>query len=201
MKCYLLQQNNYPPVAPVRATSTNIPMANQQHLNEHSSATSSSAPPDVEDIHLAMAINASIQTAIAEGVPIGTSSENSSRNGPPEPKVDPSLDPYNRWSGVRPSSSAPQLHMSRPEAVTVTPSAREAPPSVPVPSAPPSIDETFCSSSGTCVICLDSRVEGACIPCGHMAGCMSCLNEIKAKNWGCPVCRAKIDQVVRLYSV
>ncbi|WCJ24055.1 hypothetical protein M5689_006041 [Euphorbia peplus] len=55
--------------------------------------------------------------------------------------------------------------------------------------------------SSTCVICLDAPVEGACIPCGHMAGCMSCLKEVKAKKWGCPVCRAKIDQVVRLYAV
>ncbi|KAL5542277.1 hypothetical protein UlMin_009987 [Ulmus minor] len=56
-------------------------------------------------------------------------------------------------------------------------------------------------SSSSCVICLDAPVEGACIPCGHMSGCMSCLNEIKAKKWGCPVCRAKIDQIIRVYSV
>lgn len=55
--------------------------------------------------------------------------------------------------------------------------------------------------SSSCIICFDAPVEGACIPCGHMAGCVSCLNEIKAKNWGCPVCRSKIDQVIRLYSV
>ncbi|GJS72725.1 ankyrin repeat-containing protein [Tanacetum coccineum] len=29
--------------------------------------------------------------------------------------------------------------------------------------------------SSLCVICLDAPVEGALIPCGHMAGCMSCL--------------------------
>ncbi|XP_057476162.1 putative E3 ubiquitin-protein ligase XBAT35 [Actinidia eriantha] len=57
------------------------------------------------------------------------------------------------------------------------------------------------SSSSSCVICLDAPVEGACIPCGHMAGCMLCLSEIKDKKWGCPVCRAKIDQVIRLYAV
>ncbi|OVA02390.1 zinc finger protein [Macleaya cordata] len=57
------------------------------------------------------------------------------------------------------------------------------------------------NGSSSCVICLDAPVEGACIPCGHMAGCMSCLNNIKAKKWGCPVCRAKIDQVIRLYAV
>ncbi|KAD4178189.1 hypothetical protein E3N88_26780 [Mikania micrantha] len=57
------------------------------------------------------------------------------------------------------------------------------------------------NDSSSCVICLDAPVEGACIPCGHMAGCMSCLNEIKSKNWGCPVCRTKIEQVIRLYAV
>ncbi|KAK4586066.1 hypothetical protein RGQ29_023302 [Quercus rubra] len=56
-------------------------------------------------------------------------------------------------------------------------------------------------AASSCVICLDAPVEGACIPCGHMAGCMSCLNEIKEKKWGCPVCRAKIDQVVKLFVV
>ncbi|KAK9083021.1 hypothetical protein Scep_029492 [Stephania cephalantha] len=55
--------------------------------------------------------------------------------------------------------------------------------------------------SSSCAICLDAPIEGACIPCGHMAGCMSCLHEIKTKKWGCPVCRANIDQVLRLYSV
>nr|GMD80922.1 AMSH-like ubiquitin thioesterase 3 [Ipomoea batatas] len=44
-------------------------------------------------------------------------------------------------------------------------------------------------------------IEGACVPCGHMAGCMACLNEIKAQNWGCPVCRTPIQQVLRLYAV
>ncbi|KAE7997835.1 hypothetical protein FH972_002436 [Carpinus fangiana] len=57
------------------------------------------------------------------------------------------------------------------------------------------------NSSSSCVICWEAPIEGACIPCGHMAGCMSCLNEIKAKKGVCPVCRAKINQVVRLYAV
>ncbi|GJY42317.1 ankyrin repeat-containing protein [Tanacetum coccineum] len=55
--------------------------------------------------------------------------------------------------------------------------------------------------SSLCVICLDAPVEGALIPCGHMAGCMSCLTEIKGKKMGCPVCRTNIDQVIRLYVV
>ncbi|CAI9762729.1 unnamed protein product [Fraxinus pennsylvanica] len=57
------------------------------------------------------------------------------------------------------------------------------------------------SASTSCVICLDAPIEGACVPCGHMAGCMSCLNEIKAKKMSCPVCRAKVELVLRLYAV
>ncbi|KAK4573101.1 hypothetical protein RGQ29_031181 [Quercus rubra] len=56
-------------------------------------------------------------------------------------------------------------------------------------------------SSSSCVICFEAPIEGACIPCGHMAGCMACLNEIKAKKGVCPVCRGKINRVVRLYAV
>ncbi|KAM7254041.1 hypothetical protein ACFE04_031723 [Oxalis oulophora] len=47
----------------------------------------------------------------------------------------------------------------------------------------------------SCVLCWEAPVEGALVPCGHMAGCMSCLNLIKAKKGVCPLCRVKIDQV------
>lgn len=57
------------------------------------------------------------------------------------------------------------------------------------------------SDISSCIICFEAQVEGACIPCGHMAGCMSCLKEIKAKKGVCPVCRTKIAQVIRIYAV
>ncbi|OIT39916.1 PREDICTED: AMSH-like ubiquitin thioesterase 3 [Nicotiana attenuata] len=57
------------------------------------------------------------------------------------------------------------------------------------------------NTASSCIICFEAAIEGACVPCGHMAGCMSCLNEIKAKSWGCPVCRTKIELVLRLYAV
>ncbi|XP_009107223.1 putative E3 ubiquitin-protein ligase XBAT34 [Brassica rapa] len=53
--------------------------------------------------------------------------------------------------------------------------------------------------SGVCVICEDASSEAACVPCGHVAGCVSCLKEIKNKK--CPICRASIDQVIKLYHV
>lgn len=62
-------------------------------------------------------------------------------------------------------------------------------------------NEENSSGASSCIICYEAPIEGACVPCGHMAGCMSCLNEIKAKSWGCPVCRVKIELVLRLYAV
>ncbi|GMN32064.1 hypothetical protein TIFTF001_046581 [Ficus carica] len=56
-------------------------------------------------------------------------------------------------------------------------------------------------SASSCVICWEAAIEGACIPCGHKAGCMSCLTKIKSKKSVCPVCRSKITEVVRIYAV
>jgi Zinc finger, C3HC4 type (RING finger) len=54
---------------------------------------------------------------------------------------------------------------------------------------------------GLCSICIEERVEGACIPCGHMAGCMGCLQKVKETGGECPICRAKIVWIVKLYTV
>ncbi|XP_010440476.1 PREDICTED: putative E3 ubiquitin-protein ligase XBAT34 isoform X2 [Camelina sativa] len=58
----------------------------------------------------------------------------------------------------------------------------------------PSANSEGIKEDGLCVICVDASSEAACVPCGHVAGCVSCLKEIKNKKMGCPVCRAKIDQ-------
>lgn len=227
-----------------------------------------------EDIDMAMAINASIQTAMAEGVPHiqpnqqttntngwGSSSESKAYNGwgipqsvdtPPKTNTQvPINEPnINGWTvpGVQLNASAMLPNLQNTD-TPVCHSTQEAPPSQLIPSAPPiaqdidgpihypSIDcspinmNTIAaeiapgnaeakdgatsfpkpeskgdnvgstSTSNCCVICLDAPVEGACIPCGHMAGCMACLREIEAKKWGCPVCRTNIDRVVKLYAV
>lgn len=174
------------------------------------------APPSSEDMELAMAINASIQSAMqhemptsvlpSEPSPLKDSHSAVLTHQPPSQPMVPEISS---------SSSAP----SAPPVVTEI--TEDGPVHYPVidmgpldlASPSPVIENLPASTSGSkgeggsdkepssCVICLDAPVEGACIPCGHMAGCMSCLNEIKAKKWGCPVCRAKIDQVVRLYAV
>ncbi|KAH9608867.1 hypothetical protein KSS87_002356 [Heliosperma pusillum] len=79
-----------------------------------------------------------------------------------------------------------------------------------VPSAPPiaSYRETVqvpardvAGSTTSCVVCCEAPLEAACVPCGHVSSCLSCLQEIKSKNGVCPVCRGHIDQVMKLYGI
>ncbi|CAD6220152.1 unnamed protein product [Miscanthus lutarioriparius] len=264
--CGMAQVFNTAPVPPA-----NLPMPDPAPAIS-SVAPSELSAPSKEDVELAMAINASIQSAIAEGVPnvqpnASTPNNNvwgipprNSHNGwgPPvtpapsktsgqsQARVDaPSSSTYNGWD-VPGTSSKPHKTETNPPVLIP----QEALQALPTPTAPPFAEETFYNgpvhypsidstpvdvtmpattgggtaasitaappkqkgneadasdsgktSSSTCVICLDAPVEGACIPCGHMAGCMSCLKDIESKKWGCPICRATINQVVRLYAV
>lgn len=180
----------------------------------HGPPLTTTAPPTSEDVELAMAINASLQSLTHERPPVldahpstGSNPSTSRTNTTPAPA------PHKEEAG--PSTNLAQTTLGEP-----TPAlAPSAPPISVIDDGPiqyPSIDsgpidisaraeqkkeDGGSGGSSSCVICLDAPVQGACIPCGHMAGCMSCLNEIKAKKWGCPVCRAKINQVIRLYAV
>ena len=57
------------------------------------------------------------------------------------------------------------------------------------------------SVNASCVICNDAPIEVVLIPCGHLAGCMSCLTEVKMKDFGCPICRARIKRIMKIYTV
>ena len=205
------------------------------------------APSSAEDVELAMAINASIQSVMDVRPPYvdadcssGSKASSSSHSGwgtsaaSAAQTTSSGCEIQEAGPGGNPTQNI-QNQSDIPATVETTPS---LPTPVSLPSAPPvenlvidngpiqypSVDfspidlpshivenlpgrederkeDMDASSSSSCVICLDAPVEGACIPCGHMAGCMLCLSEIKDKKWGCPVCRAKIDQVIRLYAV
>lgn len=187
------------------------------------------APSSAEDLELAMAVNASIQSAMETRPPYvaanhisGASTSSSSQTGratspAPPPKgttsaseiqeVGPSGNP-----NETPSSSLPSAPPIENAVIDDGPIQYPSVDFSPINLASPVMEnelpakadlgkEDAGGASSSCVICLDAPVEGACIPCGHMAGCMSCLKEVKGKKWGCPVCRTKIDQVVRLYAV
>ncbi|PKU82778.1 probable E3 ubiquitin-protein ligase XBOS34 [Dendrobium catenatum] len=202
-----LQHTNFvspPPAAPplppnkLQATNTNCP----------------------EDTELTMAINASIQTAINEGVLL--------HHGRQHAEVGTIESPKSTQPNFTPKAISQQIHTRQTKTRCASHSSLES-----VPSAPPFSEDMFYTGSiqypsidlssidaesmlvktetredrGTnsspsfCVICLDALIEGACVPCGHMAGCMSCLKEIKAEKGECPVCRTKIEQIVKLYTV
>lgn len=200
--------------------------------NSHAPTVQATAPPSAEDLELAMAINASIQTAVTEAPCFETHSGFLGSHGLTPPKS-----ASGDWVADEAGPSGSSSQQTQTQSSTYQSAKSEAQVPESAPSAPPIVHhdeiiqdgpihypsvnfspvdissrpvEKLASStsekkeegsSSSCVICLDAPVEGACIPCGHMAGCMSCLKEIKTKKWGCPVCRAKIDQVVRVYTV
>lgn len=51
-----------------------------------------------------------------------------------------------------------------------------------------------------CRICFDKKIDVVLTPCGHHCLCQNCANLVKSKNQGCPICRKKIDQVVKVYA-
>ncbi|KAF5465928.1 hypothetical protein F2P56_015890 [Juglans regia] len=216
--------------------------------NNQAPVVPATAPPAAEDLEMAMAmaISASIQSAIQErpsfldAHPSSEASSSTSGNNPMNMSSQSGLDvpiapAPNTSSEWAVHENGPDDTSSQQTQNNYISSTQKNPDPGLVPSAPsmadeivedgpiqyPSIDSTpvdlpsqiakdVSATTGekkddggasSCVICLDAPVEGACIPCGHMVGCMSCLNEVKTKKWGCPVCRAKIDQVVRLYAV
>lgn len=62
------------------------------------------------------------------------------------------------------------------------------------------IESTVLKPSNTkledCVICLTEERQVACMPCGHLCNCVSCGYSLST----CPICRQKIQSLVRVYS-
>ncbi|KAK8511188.1 hypothetical protein V6N13_013608 [Hibiscus sabdariffa] len=210
--------------------------------NSQPPAAAATAPPDAEELELAMAINASIQSAIAEtsdvdllpgneaSVSAGwdTAASTSDHSGSVAPMASPpSKANVSKWTLIEAGSGSNSTEGTEIVEMQTSDSVPSAPPalnmdeivedgpiqypsidSTPIDlsssnseSLPPSAGQTNQDEAPSCTICLDAPSEAACVPCGHVAGCMSCLNEIKAKKWGCPVCRAEIQQVIKLYRV
>ncbi|KAL2340117.1 hypothetical protein Fmac_008057 [Flemingia macrophylla] len=52
---------------------------------------------------------------------------------------------------------------------------------------------------GNCCICYEMKVDSVLYRCGHMCACLKCANELLWNSGKCPICRAKIVDVVRVY--
>jgi len=61
--------------------------------------------------------------------------------------------------------------------------------------------DTAAVNDDCCEVCLvaarDARIT--LVPCGHQRFCESCANEVFCQGRGCPICRAGINMILRLY--
>eukprot|EP00250_Pteridium_aquilinum_P015253 c22477_g1_i1 orf=432-1976(+) len=203
---------------PVQQTVTAPSLGVSSSVNLNSSA----AEPIPEELALALALDESIRTANEEGIPISPTASNvfnlSQLNewdvadgsyrgwGPTDLNKQQERAIKAGYSGWKAEQSAyNNWTQAGSGPCSVGDVSVNEQPIVAPPSAPPLPEEAGCNSAdgagGICVVCWDARAEGACIPCGHLAGCMNCLMEVKSKRWSCPVCRGPIEQVIKVYTV
>jgi hypothetical protein len=46
---------------------------------------------------------------------------------------------------------------------------------------------------------MDEEADGVVLPCGHLCGCESCLNILLNSEAKCPICRAHMNSVVKVF--
>ncbi|KAH8074426.1 acylglycerol lipase [Aureococcus anophagefferens] len=54
--------------------------------------------------------------------------------------------------------------------------------------------------SSECAVCLVHRKDAVLAPCGHMGACFRCATRLHRQQDKCPICRATIEHVVKVYT-
>lgn len=60
-------------------------------------------------------------------------------------------------------------------------------------------EQTEDNQPDLCGICDVAPRNGICTPCGHQAGCTSCLQHIMHSSQACPMCQAPVRSVLKVY--
>ena len=55
------------------------------------------------------------------------------------------------------------------------------------------------ASATTCSVCFDRPADAVLYRCGHQCACLQCAYYMRHERLGCPLCRAPIEDVVRVY--
>jgi hypothetical protein len=50
-----------------------------------------------------------------------------------------------------------------------------------------------------CSICMEKLVNTILLPCSHICLCQSCAGQVEDSDNSCPLCRAEIDTVSKVY--
>eukprot|EP00746_Dinoflagellata_sp_MGD_P165323 gnl/MRDRNA2_/MRDRNA2_94526_c0_seq1.p1 gnl/MRDRNA2_/MRDRNA2_94526_c0~~gnl/MRDRNA2_/MRDRNA2_94526_c0_seq1.p1 ORF type:complete len:1049 (+),score=177.51 gnl/MRDRNA2_/MRDRNA2_94526_c0_seq1:88-3234(+) len=53
----------------------------------------------------------------------------------------------------------------------------------------------------TCAICLDQPADFLAVPCGHQCACEECFKAIQETTQKCPICRARVESIQRVFTV
>jgi baculoviral IAP repeat-containing protein 7/8 len=65
-----------------------------------------------------------------------------------------------------------------------------------VAARPRILPKTVPDEQSTCVLCLTTERQVACLPCGHLTSCVACGHSLKT----CPICRAPVKAFIRIYT-
>ncbi|XP_037090836.1 protein neuralized-like [Pollicipes pollicipes] len=70
----------------------------------------------------------------------------------------------------------------------------------PLPPSPPTASEYPAAGVADCAVCFERASDAALYSCGHVCMCYCCAVQWKARGGAvCPICRAPIRDVIRLY--
>lgn len=142
-------------------------------------------------IHHLNGLNGNIRRNSASSSSHGVSipEDNGSNDHPPARRI--RSDPLD--GGLSALPSFPQLPGSFPSTTTSGSSCSSPTDSIGSASAP--------KKSKECMVCYESQVVAALVPCGHNLFCMECANRLVEKSPAtCPICHQSITQAIRIFS-